>query len=107
MYYDNMSAFNITKNHVQHRKTKQIDIRHHFIRELVEQGVVELEYVPTLKQIVDILTKPLDSMRFEKLIQAFAVVFSKHFLYTSCLFCTYVMLYGINRMSHCLRILLM
>lgn len=58
MYCDNTSAINITKNSVQHCKT--IDIGHHFIKELVEHGVVEVEYVPTLKQIADILTKPLD-----------------------------------------------
>lgn len=42
MYSGNTSAINITKNNVQHSKTKYIDIRHHFIRELVEQVVIEL-----------------------------------------------------------------
>lgn len=44
MFFDNSSAINITKNLVQYSKNKHID-RHHFIRELVEQGVVDLEYV--------------------------------------------------------------
>ena len=35
---DNMSAINISKNPVQHSRTKHIDIRHHFIRELVEEA---------------------------------------------------------------------
>lgn len=73
MYCDNTSAINITKNHVQHSKSKHIGIRYHFIRELVEQGVVELEYVPSLKQIVDILTKPLDAVRFEEFWQALEI----------------------------------
>ncbi|CAM8877595.1 unnamed protein product [Rhodiola kirilowii] len=40
LYCDNMSAISISKNPVQHSRTKHIDIRHHFIRELVEQKVV-------------------------------------------------------------------
>lgn len=39
---DNMSAINISKNLVQHSQTKHIDIRHHFIRELVESKVITL-----------------------------------------------------------------
>lgn len=45
MYYDNTSAINITNNLIEHNKTNDIDIRHHFIGELVEQDVVDLEYV--------------------------------------------------------------
>ena len=64
---DNKSAINIAKNHVQHSRTKHIDIRYHFIRELVESGEVCLIYVETENQHADILTKGLDSNRFEKL----------------------------------------
>ena len=62
-----MSAINISKNHVQHSRTKHIDIRHHFIRELVEQKTLILEYVETTKQIADILTKSLDSVGSDSL----------------------------------------
>ncbi|KAL6314363.1 hypothetical protein AAG906_021195 [Vitis piasezkii] len=62
-----ISAINISKNPVIHSRTKHIDIRHHFIRDLVEDKVVSLEYVPIEGQIVDILTKPLDVSRFESL----------------------------------------
>ena len=64
---DNTSAIHISKNPVLHSRTKHIDIKHHFIRDLVEDKVVSLEYVPTEGQIVDILTKPLDVSRFESL----------------------------------------
>lgn len=47
MLYDNTRAININKNLVQQNKTKYIDIKHHFFRELVEQGVLDLEYVTT------------------------------------------------------------
>ncbi|WJX83726.1 hypothetical protein P8452_66368 [Trifolium repens] len=64
---DNMSAINISKNPVQHSKTKHIDIRHHFIRDLVENKIVTLEHVGTKEQVADIFTKALDAVQFEKL----------------------------------------
>jgi hypothetical protein len=67
LYCDNMSAINISKNPVQHSKTKHIDIRHHFIRDLVENKIVTLEHVGTKEQIADIFTKALDAVQFEKL----------------------------------------
>jgi hypothetical protein len=57
----------ISKNLVQHSRTKYIDIRYHFIMELVEQQMVLIEYVPTQKQLANIFTKPLDATRFEEL----------------------------------------
>ena len=47
VYYDNSSAIVISKNPVQHSKTKNIEIRYHFIRDLVERKIVCLEYIPT------------------------------------------------------------
>ncbi|RVX14566.1 Retrovirus-related Pol polyprotein from transposon RE2 [Vitis vinifera] len=67
VFCDNTSAINISKNPVLHSRTKHNDIRHHFIRDLVENKVLSLEYVPIEGQIVDILTKPLDVSRFESL----------------------------------------
>ncbi|KAK2355658.1 gag-protease polyprotein [Trifolium repens] len=65
LYCDNMSAINISKNPVQHNK--HIDIRHHFIRDLVESKIVTLEHVGTKEQVADIFTKALDAVQFEKL----------------------------------------
>ena len=56
---DNTSAINLTKNPVQHSRTKHIEIRHHFIRDHVEKGDVVIEFVETSKQLADIFTKPL------------------------------------------------
>ncbi|RWS06056.1 Copia protein-like protein, partial [Dinothrombium tinctorium] len=42
-----------------------IDIRHHFIREKVDSGLVEIEYMPSEEMIADILTKPLPGPRFQ------------------------------------------
>ena len=65
MFCDNTSAINISKNLVQHSKTKHIDIRHHFIRDLVYSNVLILEFVEMEKQFVDIFTKALDFVKFE------------------------------------------
>ncbi|CAM8880461.1 unnamed protein product [Rhodiola kirilowii] len=67
LYCDNMSAISISKNSVQHSRTKHIDIRHHFIRELVEKKTITLTHVSTEKQLADIFTKALDNLQFETL----------------------------------------
>ena len=67
LYCDNLSAINISKNPIQHSKTKHIDIRDHFIRDLVEDKEVTLEHVNTKEQLANIFTKALDVKQFEKL----------------------------------------
>jgi len=64
---DNESAIAISKNPVQHSVTKHIAIRHHFVRELVEEKQITVEHVPTEIQLVDIFTKPLDLNTFVNL----------------------------------------
>nr|ABA98050.2 retrotransposon protein, putative, unclassified [Oryza sativa Japonica Group] len=64
LFCDNTIAINIAKNPVQHSRTKHIDIRFHFLRDHVEKGDVELQFLDTKLQIADIFTKPLDSNRF-------------------------------------------
>ncbi|GAU31624.1 hypothetical protein TSUD_63730 [Trifolium subterraneum] len=67
LYCDNLSAINISKNPIQHSRTKHIDIRHHFIRDLAEDKIVTLEHVGTEEQLADIFTTALDVVQFEKL----------------------------------------
>ncbi|EOY31696.1 Uncharacterized protein TCM_038756 [Theobroma cacao] len=64
IYCDNMSAINISKNLVQHPRTKYIEIRHHFIRDHVLKGDVKIEFINTLYQLGDIFTKPLSEDQF-------------------------------------------
>ncbi|KAG7584165.1 GAG-pre-integrase domain [Arabidopsis suecica] len=64
VYCDNQSAIDISKNPVQHSRTKHIDVRHHFIRELVEEKKVKIDHVGTEIQLADIFTKALDFNRF-------------------------------------------
>ena len=60
IYCDNTSAIQMTQNPVHHSKTKHIEIRHHFIRDIAEKGRISLHYIPTTEQLADIFTKPLD-----------------------------------------------
>ncbi|GKE86895.1 hypothetical protein Tco_1560637 [Tanacetum coccineum] len=59
MYCDNKSAIALCCNNVQHSRSKHIDIRFHFIKENVENGVIELYFVNTEFQLADIFTKAL------------------------------------------------
>nr|GEY36925.1 retrovirus-related Pol polyprotein from transposon TNT 1-94 [Tanacetum cinerariifolium] len=65
LYCDNRSAIALCCNNVQYFRSKHIDIRHHFIREQVKRGVVELYFVMTDYQLADIFTKALSRQRFE------------------------------------------
>ncbi|GKA94403.1 hypothetical protein Tco_0816441, partial [Tanacetum coccineum] len=63
MYHDNKSAIALCCNNVQHYRSKHIDIRFHFIKEQVENRVVELYFVNTEYQLADIFTKALGRER--------------------------------------------
>ena len=67
IFCDNTSAINLSKNLIQHLKSKHIEIQYHFIRDLVEEKVAWLEFINTKNQKDDIFTKPLDGPRFESL----------------------------------------
>ncbi|GJS56945.1 hypothetical protein Tco_0651729 [Tanacetum coccineum] len=59
LYCDNKSAIALCCNNVQHSRAKHIDVRYHFIKEQVENGIMELYFVQTEYQLADIFTKPL------------------------------------------------
>jgi len=61
---DNTSAISLRKNPVQHSRTKYIEIRHHFIRDHVNNGDYEIQFVSTENQLADLFTKPLNKERF-------------------------------------------
>ena len=55
---NNQSAIAMAKNPVGYKKTKHIDIKHHFIQEAVHAGTFALEYCQTKQMLADILIKP-------------------------------------------------
>ena len=62
--YENTSDICLTKNSIQHSKTKRIEIRHYFFRDEVNKNKIELHFVKTEKQIADVFTKSLCNNRF-------------------------------------------
>ncbi|GJY19923.1 retrovirus-related pol polyprotein from transposon TNT 1-94 [Tanacetum coccineum] len=66
---DNKSAIALCCNNVQHSRAKHINVRYHFIKEQVKNGIVELYFVRTEYQLADIFTKPLPRERFVFLIK--------------------------------------
>ncbi|GJY55393.1 hypothetical protein Tco_0454508 [Tanacetum coccineum] len=69
LYCDNISAIALCYNNVQHSRAKHIDVSYHFIKEQVENGIVELYFLRTEYQLADIFTKPLPRERFNFLIE--------------------------------------
>jgi hypothetical protein len=72
---DSMSAISVAKNPVLYSRTKDIEVRCHFLRDNVEKGNIDLIHVPIEKQLADILTKPLDRAKFARLRGELGVVF--------------------------------
>lgn len=66
-FCDNSSTIKLSKNPILHGRTKHIDIKFHFLRDLVKEGVVELIHCGTSEQMADIMTKPLKLESFLKL----------------------------------------
>ena len=71
---DNQAAICITKNPVQHSKTKHIQLKYHFIRDNAEKGLIELVYVDSEHQLADLFTKALDTKRHEWLVKAIGMM---------------------------------
>ena len=64
---DNQSSIVMARNPQFHGRAKHIDIKHHFVRELVSNGSVELQYCPTSEMLADVLTKGLAQQQFSTL----------------------------------------
>ena len=69
LFEDNQSAICISKNAKNHPRTKHIDIKFHYIRDLIAANKVKLIYCSTEHMLADIFTKPLPADRFLKLVK--------------------------------------
>ena len=67
IYCDNSSTIKLSKNPIMHGRSKHIDVRFHFLRDLSNEGIIDLIYCKSEEQIADIMTKPLKLSAFQKL----------------------------------------
>ena len=73
MFCDNQGAIALSKDNKFHSRTKHIDLRYHFIREAIDEGKINVQYLPTADNITDIFTKALARPRFELLVEKLGV----------------------------------
>ena len=66
IFCDNMATISMTKNPVFHGRTKHIELRHHFICDIVAEGVIVLKHFSTTEQLADGFTKALPYSKFVK-----------------------------------------
>ena len=64
LFCDSQSAIHLAKNQVYHAQTKHIDVRYHFVREIIEEGGVLVQKIKTDDNPSDMLTKVVTSIKF-------------------------------------------
>lgn len=74
LYNDNQSAQKLCLNPVLHKRSKHIDVRHHFIREMIENKIIVVKYLPTSDMPADIFTKGLNNVKHYKLLLILGIV---------------------------------
>ena len=65
IFCDNTAAICLSKNPILHSRAKHIEIKHHFIRDYVQKGILDIQFIDTENQWADIFTKPLTVERFD------------------------------------------
>ena len=66
IFGDNQGSIALVKNPVSHEKSKHIDIKHHFVREKFNDGVIDVTYVPTKENVADLMTKAATKVSLDK-----------------------------------------
>lgn len=76
VYNDNQGAEKLTRNPVYYGRSKHIDIRHNYVREVLERRLMKLEYLPIELIITDILTKGLPKEKYEFCVNGLGLITS-------------------------------
>lgn len=71
---DNMGCIAIAKDPVAHSRTKHIDVRYHYVRELISHGKTTVDYIPSGDNLADLLTKPLPLADYSNCVQGLLYV---------------------------------
>jgi hypothetical protein len=64
---NNTNVISVAKHPVFHKKIRHVERRHHFLRDHIEKGDIEMRYIDTERQLTDIFIKSFDSSRFADL----------------------------------------
>lgn len=73
IFGDNQASLAIASDPMSHRRTKHIDVRYHYVRQMIAFGKMDIEYVPTKDMLADVLTKPLPLPALTHCIQGYLV----------------------------------
>lgn len=73
IFNDSQSAQKLIRNPIYHSRTKHIDTKYHYIREIVDKGIIVIEYLPTDKMVADILTKGLHSPKHKFCVETLGI----------------------------------
>ena len=74
IFRDNHICIKMTENPVFHDKSKHIEIRYFYTRDMVQKGAIKLQYVSTDDQVANVLTKPISRVKFEYFRDSLGVV---------------------------------
>ena len=64
IHYDSQSALHLARDQMYHERTKYVDVRYHFIRDLLEDGDIQLQKISSTINPADMLTKPISVVKF-------------------------------------------
>lgn len=74
LFVDNEAAIKLAKNPEYHRRTKHIRLRHFFVREVVQEGIVSIQPISSDDQLADMFTKPIHKPKLIKFLNDMEVV---------------------------------
>lgn len=69
IYEDNMPCIKIAEEPREHQRTKHIDVKYMYMRELIEDKKMKISYLSTEEQLADMFTKPLGNVKFQKFVE--------------------------------------
>ena len=74
---DNQGAIALAKDNKFYTRTKHIDLHYHFVCEVVEDGKIKMEYIPTSENMADIFTKALAKPKFQEFVGMLSLAIMK------------------------------